>query len=189
MVVSPSGLSYIDDYLSEVEAAELLSCIDAHPWMTDLRRRVQHYGYRYDYRARAVDRGMYLGPLPEWADALASRMHSEMVFDRAPDQLIVNEYEPGQGIASHVDCVPCFGPVVASLTLASGCQMDLSRGETTLSLMLRPRSLLILAGESRALWAHGIRARRSDVHDGARIPRRRRVSLTFRTVRLVDSVA
>jgi alkylated DNA repair dioxygenase AlkB len=36
-----------------------------------------------------------------------------------PDRLIVTEYEPGHGIAAHVDCIPCFGAIVYSLTLAS----------------------------------------------------------------------
>ena len=29
--------------------------MDARPWLSDLKRRVQHYGYKYDYRARAID--------------------------------------------------------------------------------------------------------------------------------------
>ena len=37
----------------------------------------------------------------------------------------VNEYLPGQGIAQHVDCVPCFGGTVASLSLLSPCTMRL----------------------------------------------------------------
>ena len=34
------------------------------------------------------------------------------------EQAIVNEYEPGQGIAPHVDR-DCFGPVVATVSLGS----------------------------------------------------------------------
>ncbi len=185
----PAGLSYLDDYVSAGEASALLSCVDAEPWMSDLRRRVQHYGYRYDYRARSIDRSMYLGPLPAWSRFVVQRLCAEAIFDAVPDQLIVNEYEPGQGITPHVDCIPCFGPVVASLSLGSACQMDLSRDAVSdsIALRLRPCSLLILSGEARTEWRHGIRSRRSDTYQGTRVPRGRRVSLTFRTVRMAGA--
>lgn len=178
----PPGLVYTEDDVSDVEATALLASVDAAPWLGDLQRRVQHYGYRYDYRARSVDRSMYLGPLPAWSQPLVQRLHAAGTFAQPPDQLIVNEYEPGQGIAAHIDCVPCFGPVVASLSLGSTCQMDLARDDASTTITLRPRSLLVLAGEARSHWRHGIRGRRSDVIAFDRVPRRRRVSLTFRTV-------
>jgi alkylated DNA repair dioxygenase AlkB len=178
----PPGLVHQDDYLTAADAAQLLAAVDAQPWLADLRRRVQHYGYRYDYRARAVDRSMFLGPLPAWVLPLAERLRAEGHFERLPDQLIVNEYEPGQGITPHVDCVPCFGPVIASVSLGSTCLMDFDRDDAATALLLRPRSLLVFAGEARFEWRHSIRARRSDTVDGVRIARGRRVSLTFRTV-------
>jgi alkylated DNA repair dioxygenase AlkB len=178
----PPDLTCIEEYVSGDQGDMLLSRIDSQPWLSDLRRRVQHYGYRYDYKARSVNREMYLGDLPEWAHPLARRLHSEGIFPDVPDQLIVNEYEPGQGISPHIDCVPCFGPVVASLSLGSTCVMELSRDDMMQALLLRPRSLLVLSGEARYQWRHAIRPRRSDVHEGIRLPRARRVSLTFRKV-------
>lgn len=182
----PPGARRVDDWVTEADEARLLAEIDAAPWRSDLRRRVQHHGWRYDYRARAVDASMSLGPLPAWAEALARRIAAEGYDDRAPDQVIVNEYLPGQGIARHVDCVPCFGPVVLSLTLGSGCVMDLYAPETRarLPVPLPRRSLLVLAGPSRSAWSHAIAARQNDVVGGVKVPRARRVSLTFRTVRV-----
>jgi hypothetical protein len=49
-------------------------------------------------------------------------------------------------------------------------------------LHLPARSLLILTGEARYEWQHGIAPRRSDKIDGRMVPRGRRVSLTFRQV-------
>jgi alkylated DNA repair dioxygenase AlkB len=190
LVVSlPPGLSYLADYVSEREAENLLLHIDAQPWITELSRRVQHYGYRYDYRARTIDRSMYLGPLPGWITPLTHRLHVDGMFPAIPDQVIANEYQPGQGIAPHVDCIPCFGPVVASLSLGSTCVMDLSLDDRSQPVRLETRSLLVLAGEARLHWRHGIRPRRSDPgNDGIRVPRGRRISLTFRTIRLADPV-
>jgi len=178
------GLRYLPEYVEESEEEGLLAAIDAQPWLSDLKRRVQHYGYRYDYKARKVDPASYLGPLPAWALPLAGRLAEEGLMPSAPDQLIVNEYEPGQGISPHVDCVPCFGPAICSLTLGSSCVMELSSvaDDRRESLLLERRSLLILAGAARFDWRHSIPARKSDRHGERAIPRERRVSLTFREV-------
>ena len=40
-------------------------------------------------------------------------------------QLTVNEYEPGQGIAAHIDTFNCFGPEIFVLSLGSGVTMNM----------------------------------------------------------------
>jgi alkylated DNA repair dioxygenase AlkB len=178
------GLKYVADFVAEPEEPVLLAAVDAAPWLSDLKRRVQHYGYRYDYKARKVDPSMYLGPLPVWAQSLATRLVAAGYMTAIPDQLIVNEYEPGQGITAHVDCVPCFGPVVCSITLGSQCVMEMSAlaSDAAESLLLARRSLVVLAKESRYQWRHAIPGRKTDKVDGKVWPRGRRVSLTFRTI-------
>jgi len=184
--VAIPGLRYIPGFVDEPWEAELLAAIDAQPWLGDLKRRVQHYGYRYDYQARTVDPSMYLGPLPDWALPLVARLTDGNVMPSAPNQLIVNEYEPGQGISPHVDCIPCFGPVICSVTLGSSCVMVMrlpaGADERRESLLLERGSLLVLAGPARYDWRHSIPARKSDRIGDQVIPRGRRVSLTFRTV-------
>ena len=61
------GLVYKPDFITEEEETKLLACVDGAEWSTELRRRVQHYGWRYDYRQRQIDESMRLGELPEWA--------------------------------------------------------------------------------------------------------------------------
>ena len=178
------GLSYSPDFIGQVEEEELLSNIDQQYWRSDLTRRVQHYGYRYDYKARAVKREDFLGPLPGWIAPLCAKLVSYRFFAAPPDQIIVNEYMPGQGIAPHIDCPPCFGDVIASLSLGSDCLMDFSCAETPKkhSLLVDRRSLLVFKGEARYKWRHGIAQRKSDRIRGVLFPRSRRVSLTFRNV-------
>ena len=184
---SPSdvpGLIYTPEFINtEVEAA-LLAQIDAAPWITDLKRRVQHYGWRYDYKARSVPPDAYLGPLPEWLTPFAHRLADEGLFETPPDQAIINEYLPGQGIAPHIDCEPCFGPVIASLSLGGSCVMVFSREERKAPITLAPRSMVVMTGEARELWKHGIPARKSDPGPGGSAPRGRRVSVTFRVVKI-----
>jgi alkylated DNA repair dioxygenase AlkB len=182
---APSGLLYIESFVSPDEEAALVRAIDAAPWRDDLKRRVQHYGYRYDYAAKKAAEEMFLGELPDWVRSVAARLVAEAFFESPPDQAIVNEYEPGQGISPHVDRVDSFGPSVASLSLLSACEMRFSHvsSESEHALYLAPRSLLVLREAARYEWRHSISGRVKDVRDGVAIPRSRRLSLTFRTLR------
>jgi len=179
------GLRYFPDFISEDTAARLLERINQETWSTELKRRVQHYGYRYDYKARSISEKDRLGTLPTWLDQFTDQHLLCSVLSEQPDQVIANEYLPGQGISPHIDCIPCFGDTIASLSLANAAMMvftDLS-GRTE-KLYLQPRSLLIMTDEARLKWRHAIPARKSDMVNNQRLPRGRRVSLTFRKVLL-----
>jgi alkylated DNA repair dioxygenase AlkB len=100
------------------------------------------------------------------------------------DQMLVNEYLPGQGISLHRDYEP-FDRTVVSISLLSACVMDFRRvadGRRE-SLLLEPRSLLVLSDEARYEWEHGIAPRKKDRWRGGPVPRSRRVSVTFRQVK------
>lgn len=172
------GLTYIPNYIPIEYASKLIRLIDANTWNLDLKRRTQRYGYKYDYNARSLDSSYYLGAMPYWIDELCSKLHGAGTFIEKPDQVIINEYMPGQGIASHIDCVPCFEGIICSLSLFSGCIMHLTNDNVKKSIYLEPRSLLILKGDARYKWKHGIAARKND--NG--VKQQRRISLTFRKV-------
>jgi alkylated DNA repair dioxygenase AlkB len=178
----PDGLHYSPNLILQSEAEALLGFIDAQLWDLGMRRRVQHYGWRYDYRNTRIDPKDSLGPLPEiflkTAQKIGELTEEKVIFD----QVIVNEYLPGQGISAHVDCVPCFGPVIASLSLGSPCEILFQNLSTKArhSVLLKPLSLLLLSGDARYSWSHEIAARQSDIIEGLRVTRGRRVSLTFR---------
>jgi len=184
-----NGLTLIPDWLSERDATTLITEIDSNPWRDDLRRRVQHYGYIYDYRARQVTHDMRIGALPDWLMPLAKTITRDLNLPTIFDQVIINEYQPGQGISAHIDCRPCFGETVASLSLGSAVDMYFSKPQDQVrhTLRLEPQSLLILQGDARHVWKHAIPPRKSDVVNGVRIGRTRRLSLTFRTVRAQSS--
>ena len=179
------GLELYFDFISPEEEKQLLKNIDDNIWLNDLSRRVQHYGYKYDYRARKIDNSFYLGELPQWLNNIALKLYSNKLIDFLPDQAIINEYEPGQGIASHIDCEPCFGDTIISLSLGSSCVMNFSRDVNSIdktAILLEPRVLVIMKNESRYDWFHGIPPRKSDKFNDNLIKRQRRVSITFRKV-------
>lgn len=179
------GLRYIENYISQQEHDTIVRNIDKMPWLSDLKRRVQHYGYKYDYKKRSIDYSMYLGPLPEWLAILSKRLYSDKLIKYIPDQIIVNEYLPGQGIANHIDCEPCFNDTIISLSLLSSCIMDIISKDipqNKIEVLLQPCSLILLSGDARYKWSHGIPSRRTDNFEGLKITRERRISLTFRKV-------
>lgn len=178
------GLEYVANYLKPEEQSELLQYVNQQVWDTDLQRRVQHYGYRYDYKARNVNHKMKLGELPEWVIPIAHRLERDGYTSLIPDQLIINEYKAGQGIAPHIDCKPCFKETIISLSLGSTCMMNLTHIVTQqkVDVFLELGSLVVLQNEARYDWKHGIAARKTDTFNGSRYERGTRVSLTFRNI-------
>ncbi|MCY4349704.1 MAG: alpha-ketoglutarate-dependent dioxygenase AlkB [Thiotrichales bacterium] len=176
------GAVLVPDFVTPAEETRLLLRIAEAPWRTALRRRVQHYGFRYDYRG-----GGTRAPapaFPRWTEVMAERLRPHFA-GALPVQCIVNEYRPGQGIGMHADHRD-FGPVVASLSLGADWPMcfrpgavrpyaagALSGDEVT---VLPRRSVLVLAGAARHRWMHGI-DRGMSAREGAT-----RVSATFRTL-------
>lgn len=179
------GLLYVDDFLSENEQVTALHAIDGAPWRKDLQRRVQHYGWLYDYQSRSVTHDMKLGRLPPWLQFLGKKLCAVGIFPQPPDQAIVNEYVPGQGIAMHVDR-RCFGPVVATISLGDAWHMDLrtfgKKPAQVEHILLRTGSVLALAEDARYRWMHGIAPRKKERDSNGWRRRERRVSVTFRTV-------
>ena len=184
MTTNIQGLTLLQNFITTEEEANLLAAIDQETWLTDLKRRVQHYGYKYDYRTRRIDVSMKIGALPKWAKILTERLKEEGYFRACPDQMIVNEYEIGQGISLHIDCEPCFEDTIASLSLNSSAVMNFTHvfSKETIPVFLPARSLVVMQGESRYDWKHGIPARQKDRVEEQLYPRSRRISLTFRRV-------
>ena len=184
MTIFDHGATLVPDVVTEAEERRILLRISQAPWMTDLSRRVQHYGYRYDYRQRGTGRHDPAAPFPRWARVIGDRL-APLFGGRRPEQCIVNEYRPGQGIGMHADH-QSFGDVVVSLSLAAAWTMNfrprsqrpyVRGGLATDEVVLLPRrSALVLRDAARSSYMHGIdpaaNAGRSET----------RVSATFRTL-------
>lgn len=178
------GLRIACDAIAPAEEAALLREIEAGAWdATSLRRRVQHYGFRYDY---ASPRLSPAPPLPAWALGLYDTcVEVGLGCPAPPQQVIVNEYEPGAGIGAHTDHEKLFGDYVLAVSLGSGCVMEFRHKATgsVVSEYMPRRSAYMMEREARYDWTHGIAARRSDKVDGKTVLRKTRMSVTFRAVR------
>jgi len=174
-----NGLFIVNNFITPEEEKSLLDFIYHQPWNTELSRRTQHYGYKYVYSNRSLSAAP---PIPEWLESLGERIQTHYALPVPFDQIIVNEYEPGQGIAAHTDHKVHFGPVVVSLSLRSAVDMQFSGNGVDETIRLKPRTLLLMKDYARNVLRHEIKERGFDIVGGHRIPRSTRVSITFRTV-------
>jgi alkylated DNA repair protein alkB homolog 8 len=207
--VQVPGMTLIKDFVTEEEEKQLLDAVYgeyAENWNASamMSRRVQHYGYEYDYLKRRINVANCIGPLPSFVDSVVDKMSGlpELQEDNdssgntdpdsdpdpswyKPVQLTVNEYEPGQGIGPHIDNHSDFGHTIISLSLMSDSVFYFrSLVSDAYKFMVLPRrSLLLLQGQVRYGWMHALYSRKSDMVYGKLVPRQTRVSLTFRRVR------
>lgn len=168
------GLSVLQDAITEEDEERLIKLIQSGEWSNAPgKRQVQQYGRLYDYNTRSLGG---FKQIPKWLLKTADFLDLPI-----PENIIINKYEPGEGISSHTDN-PCFGDLVASLSLVSATTMDLKFNAIEHGIRLEPRSLLKLTGEARTRWTHGIVNRKSDIVNGEKISRGLRYSITFRTL-------
>ena len=59
---APPGLEYHSDFLVPSEENRLLTLVDDSELLTDIARRVLHFGYKYDYTSRGLDDTARSGP-------------------------------------------------------------------------------------------------------------------------------
>ncbi|XP_070553831.1 tRNA (carboxymethyluridine(34)-5-O)-methyltransferase alkbh8-like [Ptychodera flava] len=201
----PKGVIIIEDFVDDELERRL---VDSVTWDKDEQavneaqktlkhRRVKHYGYEFRYDNNNVDKDR---PLPDgiptlYSDVIDDIMKTGHVQNR-PDQITVNQYQPGQGIPPHIDTHSAFQDEIISLSLGSDVIMDFKHpAGQHIPMWLPRRSLLIMTDESRYLWTHGITPRKNDVipvaqttresdEGGLTLHRRQtRTSFTFRAVR------
>lgn len=182
----PDGLTYIPDFIDKEEEIALLTNINNQKWTRIVfgNRDVQQLGYAYNYTERRVDKTRdFLGPLPDWLDPSIQRMVEQKLVPVCPDQVIVNKYEPGQGIAAHTDA-RSFGSHVCMLSLSAPIVMEFRCNDQVHQQRLDPRSLCVITGDARNKWTHQIHGRKSDVDPETGVPFKRdqRISVTYRKV-------
>ncbi|KAG8725443.1 hypothetical protein FRC09_019171 [Ceratobasidium sp. 395] len=82
-------------------------------------------------------------------------------------QAILNRYNPGEGIKAHIDLPNRFADGIIVVSLGSGIAMDFAHEgrKEAFTVWLPPRSVVVLEGEARWEWTHGIAARMLDTVD------------------------
>lgn len=195
----PSGLNIIEDFISSDEENCLVELVNRdfsqqslnHSKNNLKHREVLHYGYSFKYGSNDVDLDDPLAnrDLPVLIKELIDKILNSGLCSERPDQVTVNKYEPGQGISDHIDNPKAFGKEIMSISMLSQTVFEMRQNNGChVNILLKPCSLLVMSGESRYSWSHGIRAKKFDVlkkeNESAPTitPRSTRISITFRKV-------
>lgn len=203
---APPTVYYIPDFLSEQEETYLQQQVYKSPkpkWTQLSGRRLQNWG------GLPHPKGMLAETIPDWLQTYCQKISSLGAFGgNAANHVLVNEYKPGEGIMPHEDG-PLYHPTVTTLSLGSHTLLDFYKpvGSTLadapqteddrflFSLLVKPRSLLILQEQTYQRLLHGIRPCDRDTlsekvlnlgaagaQPGETLSRGTRVSLTIRHV-------
>ena len=172
------GLQIVTDFISIPQEKYLISKVNSSPWSNALKRRTQHYGFEYDYKSR--NKLNPAEPFEPYMNRLVAKINRETELNFHPDQMIINEYKPGQGISAHIDNPRIFSDTICGISLGSGAEMVFKCGSDVRSYYLKPRSLIVMQGDARYKYTHEIPGKKIDTIGSIRKPRSTRISLTFR---------
>lgn len=156
---------------------------------SDKSRQVLQFGYSYGYGGnnKGIDK---IADIPNLFSklVLAERINNAInkhLIEIPMEQLIINQYLPGQGINFHTDHEKYFGPTILCLTIGSGTNIEFEHKDKTQSynLYVEPGSLYIMTEDARYKWQHGIEQKIYDF-DNNNVKKKReiRYSITFRTI-------
>lgn len=176
------GLLLFHDFISESMEAELINEIDSQTWVVDYDRRLQYYGYRNELET-PYSLIAFPVAMPPLIRTLSENIVEQQIVSMQPDQVIVNEYAPGEGLRPHKDR-NYFENQICGVNLGSGCIMRFIKisGGDVVDVEMPRRSVYVMQDDARYKWNHAVPSRKKDVVDGNVKHRERRLSITYRTV-------
>lgn len=192
----PPGLIYHEKYITNKDEEKYIQFINKQKWNRTLTRLTQHYGYKYNYKNKTINKVKdKVNPIPEIFNTLIEKLINDKLIDRKPDQLIINRYLPGEGISEHIDSISAFDDNIISVSLGSSCGFVFSKADDSddsddsstednyddvYNVYLKRKTLIIMKGKSRYNYKHSIKPVKQDMIKGKLIDRGIRYSLTFR---------
>ena len=151
------GLELFNQFISKDEEKLLLNNIynqNNNLWDTTIKRRVQHYGIKFEYKYRKIKENTEIINFPRWIKTITKKLKTiDSLSNFNPNQCTINEYLPGIGIAPHIDTHSCFSDTIVSLSLENPIIMYLKNktednnrvpnDNNRIPIILMERSLLI----------------------------------------------
>ncbi|CAL9076533.1 unnamed protein product [Musa textilis] len=210
MVDGVKGLWFCRGFLCSAQQSSLLSAIRREGWFDEgCHNQAMRFGDLPRWAvelSRLVREAVWFSDTSsgEGKESSLGNHHEEACWPlpldllwREPlfDQLIVNVYNPGEGICAHVDLMR-FDDGIAIISLESACVMHFTRSKQEegnnegqgeegspmrVPIFLSPGSLVLMSGEARYLWKHEINRKQGfQLWEGEEIHQQRRTSVTLR---------
>ena len=127
----PPSIHYIPNFITASEESTIQQQILSQPkpkWTVLTHRRLQTHP-----SALTSSNVLLSASLPNWLSSLIPRMQSLGIWDtsphKAPNHVLINEYNPNEGIMPHEDG-PAYYPMVATVSLGAPVVLDIyEKGE------------------------------------------------------------
>ncbi|MBV9159339.1 MAG: alpha-ketoglutarate-dependent dioxygenase AlkB [Candidatus Kaiserbacteria bacterium] len=153
----PQGFKYQKEFITREEERMLIEHVAALP-LAPYQHEVE--GQVYEGKRRVYNYGEENEPFPDWLQPLREKVAAFAGHRR--DELVqahLIEYSPGAPIGWHRDSPPY--EKVVGVSLLSPCRFQLRRKRADgkfdrFEITAEPRSIYVMAGESRSVWQHGI---------------------------------
>lgn len=155
--------------------------IDSRPWLVDYKRRLQYYGFRNELE-KPYDLVEFPVQIPPKIYRLSEEIVKQGILEEQPDQVIINEYDPGEGIRPHKDR-NYFKNQICGVNLGSGCVMQFIKSGEKIEVEMPRRSIYVMQDEARTKYKHAIPPRKKDKFGEDVEHRERRLSITYRKVK------
>lgn len=147
---------YINEVITRESEQMILDRVHSYTWEALRTRRLQCYD------STKV--------MPAWLHQIIDELRPLNIFDEdtTPNHVLINEYQPSQGIMHHTDG-PSYSPYAIILSLESSCimtfrkkllahEIGLIENKDLLQVVLQPRSLLVFTDDAYINYMHGINA-------------------------------
>lgn len=161
---SPPTIYYIPNFITENEESHILKQVYSVPkpkWTCLSNRRLQDYG------GVPHAKGMIPEKMPDWLQVYVDKVDQLNVFNgKKPNQVLVNEYLPNQGIMPHTDG-PLFDPTITTISCGSYTVLQFlqndERRQKVCEILLERRSLVIVKDDMYSKYLHCIKENEEDV--------------------------
>ncbi len=189
------GLYYGANVISEEHSRAIIKKLDYNKWtivdpynetkipVADRSRLVQQFGFYFNYKTYDVAK---IAPdFPDFIEELKNILLAKckelnLIDDKYKfNQCIVNNYFKSEGISQHTDSSN-FGPVIGCFTIGSGAKIIFKNRDQVNEIYTENCSLYIMSSDARQIYTHQMDHVTEDNVNGNVIPRRRRISITFR---------
>lgn len=163
----PPSCYYVPSFIAPTDEERIISEIQKLPesrWTSLTHRRLLSLPSTLTGPANDT---LLSAPLPAYLAPIVARLRDEKYFEnsphKAPNHVLINEYNPGEGIMPHEDG-PAYSPITATVSLGSHTVLEIykknGQGEReatpTWRILQEPRSLLVTTGDMYVNTLHGI---------------------------------
>ena len=150
------GLQFYDEFLTAEEGETLMQISREWQWDQEVpTRQTAKFGAHYEYATKKLREGR---PWPDNLEWLRTKLVECKIFDKTPDETMVNKTAPPQGFGAHIDDVNHFGGTVVVIGIGAAVNFVLWNQARTHyhTLRSKPRSMIVLSGPARYEYYHSI---------------------------------